>query len=150
MRLIMWGVSGDSNPLETYAPLPAVGTGFLDMFSEPPDPLPPWLTEEDIQVFADNFAASGFFGPLSWYRNIDHNYETSKNLDPARVSMPSFFIAGDRDGAAIAFDPGGEMMKSLLPDLRGVVLLPGVGHWTPQEDPEGFNQALLGFLGSVS
>jgi pimeloyl-ACP methyl ester carboxylesterase len=64
--------------------------------------------------------------------------------------MPAFFIAGDRDGAAVAFDPGGEMMKSLLPDLRGMAMLPGIGHWTPQEDPEGFNRALLGFLGWLS
>jgi pimeloyl-ACP methyl ester carboxylesterase len=34
--------------------------------------------------------------------------------------------------------------------MRGVMMLPGVGHWTPQEDPEGFNDALLGFLDSVA
>ena len=37
-------------------------------------------------------------------------------------------------------------MDALLPDHRHSVLLEGVGHWTQQEDPEGFNEALLTFL----
>ena len=128
MRPVIRGVSGDANPLEAYAPLPAVGTGPSTCSANQGTRHPNGSPTEDIKVFADNFETSGFFGPLSWYRNIDDNYEASKDLDPARVSMPSFFIAGDRDGAAIAFDLGGETMKTLLPDLRGVTILPGVGH----------------------
>ena len=41
MRMILWGcVRRRPYSTELPAPLPAVGTGFLDMFSEPPDPLP--------------------------------------------------------------------------------------------------------------
>ncbi len=37
-------------------------------------------------------------------------------------------------------------MPSLLPDYRGTWMLEGPGHWTQQEDPAGFNAALLEFL----
>ena len=38
-------------------------------------PLPPWLTEQDIDVFAAEYARTGFRGGLNWYRNIDRNWE---------------------------------------------------------------------------
>jgi pimeloyl-ACP methyl ester carboxylesterase len=150
MRMILWGASGDraKTITEMPAPRPAEGTGFLDMMEEPPSPLPAWLTEEDVQVYADGFAKSGFFGPVSWYRNFDRNYETAKDLDPAVMTMPSFFIGGERDGV-IANRGGIEAMKELLPNLKGVVLIPEAGHWTQQEAPAAFNEALLGFLGSL-
>jgi pimeloyl-ACP methyl ester carboxylesterase len=40
-------------------------------------------------------------------------------------------------------------MQAVLPDFRGAVLLPGIGHWTQQEAPEAFNEALIGFLRSL-
>jgi pimeloyl-ACP methyl ester carboxylesterase len=63
--------------------------------------------------------------------------------------MPSFFIGGLLDGV-IARDPSGvERMRQQLPGYRGDVLLPGVGHWTQQEAPRAFNEALLGFLAGL-
>jgi pimeloyl-ACP methyl ester carboxylesterase len=37
-------------------------------------------------------------------------------------------------------------MKETVPGLRGVVMLPGCGHWTQQERPAEVNESLLGFL----
>lgn len=145
MRMILWGASAGAWTGQMPEPRPATGTGFLDMMSEPPKPLPKWLTEDDVQVYADAFAKSGFFGPISWYRNFDRNYETAKDLDPGVITMPSFFIAGEKDGV-IANRSGIEAMKELLPNLKGVVLIPESGHWTQQETPGEFNAALLGFL----
>lgn len=33
--------------------------------------LPPWITEDELQVFADKFQESGFSGPLNYYRALD-------------------------------------------------------------------------------
>jgi pimeloyl-ACP methyl ester carboxylesterase len=150
MRMILWGASGDRAKTVTSMPepRPMEGTGFLDMMEEPPTPLPSWLTEEDIQVYADEYAHSGFFGPVSWYRNFDRNYESGKDLTPALATMPTFFIGGDRDGV-IANRGGVEAQKDVLPDFRGNVIIPEAGHWTQQERPEEFNAALLGFLNTV-
>ena len=150
MRMILWGASGDRAKTVTSVPepRPAKGTGFLDMMEEPPTPLPGWLTEEDIAVYGDAYAKSGFFGPVSWYRNFDRNYETAKDLDPKVMTMPSYFIGGERDGV-IANRAQLDAMKDVLPSFKGVTLIPEAGHWTQQETPVEFNEALLSFLGTL-
>jgi pimeloyl-ACP methyl ester carboxylesterase len=122
------------------------GTGFLSMMAEPPDPLPAWLTEEDIRHYADEFAHSGFFGPVSYYRNLDANFEVLKDVPADRLTMPSYFICGEQDGVLLMDPTGVERMQNLLPDFRGATIIPGAGHWTQQEKPAEFNDALLGFL----
>ena len=63
------------------------GTGFLTMMAEPParpfvGPEGPWLTEDDLQIYADEFAHSGFFGPVSYYRNLDANFDSRQGPRP--------------------------------------------------------------------
>ena len=149
MAKVLYGASGDAigDSERTLATaLPREGTGFLTALTDPPAQLPDWLTNDDIDVYAEQFAKSGFFGPLSYYRNFDRNWELNKELGPERITMPSFFIGGDRD--PVPGDDG--TMKALLPDFRGSVVIPGVGHWTQQEEPQAFNDALLGFLKEVT
>jgi epoxide hydrolase A/B len=144
MAKTLWSVSGDGigdRERTLASELPREGTGFLDTMEDPPAQLPDWLTNEDIDTYAQQFAKSGFFGPLSYYRNLDRNWELNKNLGPERMTMPAFFIGGDRDPV-----PGDTTAMEPLPDFRGAAVLPGVGHWTQQEDPAAFNDALLGFL----
>jgi pimeloyl-ACP methyl ester carboxylesterase len=149
MASVLWGASGDAATEAVRPAPPAEGTGFLDVLGEPPAQLPSWLTEADLDHYAAQFATSGFFGPVSYYRNLDANHARVKDLPPSRLTMPSFFIGGDRDGV-VARDPGGvERMRRQLPGFRGAVLLPGVGHWTQQEAPGAFDEALLGFLGTL-
>jgi pimeloyl-ACP methyl ester carboxylesterase len=127
------------------------GTGFLTMMRDAPPrpwigPEGPWMTEADLETYADEFAHSGFFGPVSYYRNLDANFDAIHGLGPERVAMPAYFI-GSTDDVVNVMDPSGiERMTNLLPDFRGSTMLEGVGHWTQQEAPAAFNDALLGFL----
>ena len=146
MAKILWGASGDAYRDDVDVTFPVDGTGFLDVMPDLPAQLPAWLNDADIDHYAAQFAQSGFFGPVSYYRNLDANWLKVKECPPSRVAMPSFFIAGDRD-VVVARNPAGiEVMKAVLPNLRGVVMIPGVGHWTQQEAPGPFNDALIGFL----
>ncbi|MDQ1394894.1 MAG: hypothetical protein QOG64_153 [Acidimicrobiaceae bacterium] len=157
MARTLWSVSGDflasregpEGPGGMVSPLPAEGTGFLTMMEDPPDPLPSWLTAADIHEFAAAFRTSGFFGPLSYYRNMDRNWEVTKDLAADRVAMPSMFIGGSLDPVITGNPAALDAMKELLPDLRDVVIIPGAGHWTQQERPDEVNQALLAFLGGL-
>jgi pimeloyl-ACP methyl ester carboxylesterase len=146
MRRFLYAASGDAHrPPPTELP-PMAGTRMLELMPEPPDPLPSWLTEDDVRVYGDAFAASGFFGPVSWYRNLDANYEVLKDLPASLVAMPSYFIAGALDGVLLMDPTGVDRMRAVLPAYRGETLIPGAGHWVQQERPEEFNAALLDFL----
>ena len=104
------------------------------------------MTEDDLQTYSDEFAHSGFFGPISYYRNLDANFEIIKDLGPDRVSMPAYFIGGTDDVVNVMDPSGVERMQNLLSNFKGATILEGVGHWTQQEAPAAFNDALLGFL----
>ncbi|MFC0039688.1 alpha/beta fold hydrolase [Actinomadura rayongensis] len=146
-RRVLWALSGDAEP---FVPIIPEGKGFLDVCPEP-ETLPSWLTEDDIRVFADEYAETGFTGPLNWYRNLDRNWELTAAWQDAPITPPALFVAGERDMVVTA--PGAlqaiERMRRDVPALREPVLLPGCGHWTQQERPAEVSAALIDFLGSL-
>ncbi len=157
MATVLYGASGagyTSRPPATELP-PMVGTGFLTMMPPVPElPLPgpegAWLDDADLDVYTDGFTRSGFFGPVSYYRNLDANFAITGTLGPDLVTMPSGFICGADDPVRQMDVNGIERMQATLPDFRGGTLLDGAGHWTQQEAPQAFNAALLAFLADVS
>jgi len=149
MRRILWMASGDgARPLQDPLP-PMEGTGWLTHTEEPP-PLPwSWLSKEDFNTYVTQFEQSGFFGPVSFYRNLDANYELLETMTGERLTMPCFFIGGERD-MVIANNPTAiASMEKKVANLQGVSIIPKVGHWIQQEDPAAFNTALLNFLSQV-
>jgi pimeloyl-ACP methyl ester carboxylesterase len=148
-RIYYWA-SGEGIERADPDPDAAVGaTRWLDTMPAAPEKLPAWLSAADLDRYVDSFTRSGFFGPVSWYRNLDANWALTSVLSTDRIAMPVLFVAGDRD-VVVTGNPGGvDAMRAALPDLRGVVMIPGVGHWTQQEAPEEVNDALLAFLGSL-
>ena len=116
-----------------------------------PKGLPDWLTQEDLDFYVTQFEISGFRGGVNYYRNFQRNWEITEHLAAAKIEVPALFIAGEKDvvigGATAAMLQG--VMEPVMTDLRGVVLVPEVGHWIQQEDPAATNEALLSFLGSL-
>ena len=113
-----------------------------------PDILPAWLTEADLEFYAEQFARSGFRGGLNWYRNIDHNWELLAPFAGASVSAPALYIAGDRD-VVVSFPGMNQVIADLsrfVPQLRGTIMLEGCGHWTQQERPNEVSTAMIDFL----
>ncbi|MFF7975671.1 alpha/beta fold hydrolase [Streptomyces sp. NPDC007905] len=147
IRRMMYGASGDRDAAGATLPVVRPGQGFLDLMPEPEN-LPGWLTEADLDAYTAEFSASGFTGPLNWYRNLDRNWELTAAWTGALPHVPALYVKGDRDlvpatpGAAQLIDA----LPKLLPDLRGIVTLPGCGHWTQQERPDEVTAALLDFL----
>lgn len=150
LRLILYALSGDAPAdlvpyLFTGKPADA---GILDGIPEP-EPLPDWLTEDDLDVYAAAYARTGFRGSLSGYRNLDADWADLPEVGTIGVEQPALFIGGRRDPAVI-FGGGGaealDAMEAAVPNLRKIVLLPGVGHWTQQERPDDVNLELIDFL----
>ena len=152
LRTVIWGGSAElyGPPVEPSALPPLDGTGLLDTWTADrplPDGLPPWLDRSDFDRYVDQFTASGFFGPISWYRNLDADWELTRDL-PA-PAMPCAFIGGDKDMVIAHRMEYVASMETLLPDYRGARIIEGAGHWTQQERPAEFNRALLEALDDV-
>jgi pimeloyl-ACP methyl ester carboxylesterase len=120
--------------------------GFLGQRRDPL-PLPSWLTEADVDVFADEYRRSGFRGGLNWYRNIDRNWALTAPWHDAKITQPALFIAGTND-AVITGSMGKralDEMGDVVPNLKRKLLIEGAGHWIQQERPDAVNAALIEF-----
>lgn len=151
LRKIYFCASGDVGPRGVATPNPfgmvPRDRELLDTLTDP-QALPAWLPPVDLAEFARAFGVSGFRGGLNYYRNLDGNWAAQAAFEGLRVEVPALYLAGERDtGLAI---PGMrqiiDAMPALVPDLRASEVLPGVGHWLPQEAPQAVNAALLSFL----
>lgn len=147
---IYYALSGDFHYLDIWSN-PAEGNGYLDVLPKAP-PLPwAWMSNAEFDVFANEFTRTGFTGGLSWYRALDLNWELTEQFADAKVDVPAFFLYGERDCDMEGFsgtDPIGAM-RSRVPDLRDVVMVPGAGHLVQMERPAEVNAALTKFLASL-
>jgi pimeloyl-ACP methyl ester carboxylesterase len=58
--------------------------------------------------------------------------------------QPALFVTGSRDPAR---NPAAtERLRENVPNLRGLDILDGCGHWTQQERPHEVNRLLIDFL----
>ena len=135
-------------PTRLCVDAPRQGTKFLDILTPPPETLPAWLSEEDIDVYVEGLGRGGLFGPVSFYRNMDANWERSKDIAPSVYTMPAGFITGSLDPVNLMMPGAAEAMAEALPDFRGSTVVDGAGHWVQQEKPAETNAALLAFLAS--
>ena len=149
LRRLLYSASGDA-PVRVGERVGDAAFGLL-AHTVDPDRLPAWLTESDVDVYAAQFARSGFAGGLNWYRNLDRNWELTAPWQGAPVTPPALFMAGERD-LVLAFPGFREVIAGLpafVPNLRRSEILPGRGHWIQQERPADVNAALLQFLSDL-
>jgi pimeloyl-ACP methyl ester carboxylesterase len=111
-------------------------------------PTPPFMTEDELQVYVDSYERTGFTGGLNLYRNIDRNWELTAAVADRRIGQPAFFLTGERDPVR-KFMPA-EAMEGWVTDLRASIVVPGAGHWVNQQEPEQTNAALLDFLAGLT
>jgi pimeloyl-ACP methyl ester carboxylesterase len=105
--------------------------------------VPPFMNEQDVAVYIREYARTGFRGGLNWYRNIDRNWELTRQYDDRKLEMPALFMAGTRDSTVQWMSP--DAMHERATDLR-VELVEGAGHWLQQERPDEVNRALVALL----
>ena len=110
------------------------------------------MTADEFEVFASEFTRAGFTGGLNWYRALDLNWEATEAFADAKVEVPAFFMYGERDCDMEGFsgmDPIA-MMRSRVPDLREVAMIPEAGHLIGLERPAEVNALLTRFLASLA
>ena len=98
------------------------------------------MSDQEMQIFLDAFAISGFTGGINWYRNFSRNWEIIGAFEQY-IHQPTLMIYGDYDMV-----PKSENLEEFVGDLT-VHSFP-CGHWIQQERPEDTNTALLNWLGT--
>lgn len=114
-----------------------------------PERMPDWLSEADLDVYTREFEYSGFFGPLSRYRNVDRDFVDLAAFAGRPIEQPSLFIGGSKDGPTIWGAPAIARFPDTLPNLYRSEIVDGAGHWIQQERPRETNALLLEFLAHV-
>ena len=143
----LYSLSGEADEADRWSPVrdPAVPA----LRATPLNPkMPSWLTAQDLDFLEAEYKRAGFTGGLNYYRNMDRNWAMTPFLDGAKITQPTLFIAGDRDPVIDFLRPAYDRLATNIPNLRRNVLLPGVGHWTQQEQPQEVNRLLIEFLKS--
>ena len=108
-----------------------------------------WLPDAALRVYSGEYRRTGFQGGLNWYRcSIGEAHQAELQVFAGRcIEVPALFIAGRSDWG-IHQKPGAfeAMQARACPQLRGVHLVDGAGHWVQQEQPEAVSRLLLDFL----
>ena len=140
-RLFATAPAGDeAAALRMLAPGPE---GFLDRIPEPGG-LPEWISEEDFEVYVDEFTRTGFTAPLNWYRCFDRNWELTAETQAATIDAPALFVGGTAD-ATLAYTPRHRAREVVTGPYREV-MIEGAGHWLTEERPHDINRVLVDFL----
>ena len=114
-----------------------------------PEVFPAWLTPKALDYYVGEFERSGFFGPISRYRNHERDFDYLRGFADRKIAQPALFIGGTRDLAYNMFRGSADpiaIMRNFVTDLRVADVLEGCGHWTQQERPAEVNARLIPWL----
>ena len=112
-----------------------------------------WLPDNELAVYAEEYARNGFQGGLQWYRGTRHGPAIAQlQLFSGRtIDVPTAFIAGASDWG-VQQSPGGleRMQHEACTNMLGSHLVEGAGHWVQQEQPAAVAELLLRFLSDAA
>jgi pimeloyl-ACP methyl ester carboxylesterase len=149
LRKFYYALSGDA-PDGTWPTNKTSQQRLLEGLVDP-NPFPAWLTPAELDYYVGEFERSGFFGPISRYRNHERDFAYLRTFAGRGIEQPALFIGGARDLAFNMLGRGDPIatMRQHVTDLRGADVLDGCGHWTQQERPAEVNARLIAWLRSL-
>lgn len=147
---VYYALSADYHYLDTWR-FPAEGTGYLDVLPAAPELPWQWLSEAELDVLAREFERTGFTGGLNWYRALDRNWELTADYADAVVTVPTYFLYGERDPDMEGFSGRDPLatLRTHVRDLRAVAAIPDAGHLVQLERAEAVNALLADHLADL-
>jgi len=105
-----------------------------------------WLPDNELRVYSEEYARTGFQGGLQGYRiaPVDKDLQIFAGL---QIHVPSMFIGGKSDWGVYQTPGGLEAVETTLTtNYQGTHLVEGAGHWVQQEQPTEVCRLFLEFL----
>ncbi len=110
--------------------------------------MPSWAEPDYVAHNVTEFQRTGFHGGLNYYRAAEPYFHLSAAWKDAKITQPSFFIAGKADGLEQLYPPT-DQLRSGLPGLVGTLELDNVGHWVQHEASAEVSNQLVKFVRAV-
>lgn len=110
--------------------------------------MPSWAEPDYVAYDIHEFQRTGFHGALNYYRAAEPYFDLSAAFKGAKITQPSFYMAGKADGLQQLYPPM-EQLRSSLPGLVGSLELDNVGHWVQHEAAAKVSEQLMKFLRMV-
>ncbi len=112
-----------------------------------------WLTEDDLQIYVNEFQRSSFRGGLQHYKCMTSDYDQNqlKVFSGVSIKCPAMYTAGAKDWGT-QLEPGSSRKrttKDVCEDFRGLEFIDDAGHWLLEEQPEKTVKAVLRFLDGI-
>ncbi|MBI2826513.1 MAG: alpha/beta hydrolase [Planctomycetia bacterium] len=101
-----------------------------------------FLKPAEMDVFVDTYQKTGFTGGINWYRNIDRNWELTKDVEQ-KINVPCLYVGAANDVVLPPSSANG--MEQMIADLEKQTIA-DCGHWTQQEKPDEFNRIVTDWL----
>jgi pimeloyl-ACP methyl ester carboxylesterase len=106
---------------------------------------PEALTHEVYWIYRSNFP--GVYAGDNDYFMHEHDLKQCGHMIDAKAK-PLVAIAGEYDGAAYSDEHGGPAIERNIPGCEYIVA-PGLGHFAPSDDPQGFAEMVIPVLDRV-
>lgn len=107
-----------------------------------------WFTDAEVEVYASEYARTGFQAALNLYRRGAQPALTAQLqiFSGKNIEVPSCFISGKQDWGPFQNYGALERMRSVCRNLDGPHFIERAGHWVQEEQPEKTLEVLLAFL----
>ncbi len=144
---VYYSLSADYHYLDTWR-FPAEGTGYLDVLPEAPLLPWRWLSVAEFDTLAEDFERTGLTGGLNWYRVLDRNWELTAEFADAEITVPTYFLYGDRDPDMEGFSGRDPLatLRANVSDLRAVTEVADAGHLVQLERTDEVNALITTHL----
>lgn len=108
-----------------------------------------WLPDDELRVYAEAYAHTGFQGGLQWYRCRTEGVGLAElQIFAGRaIEVAALFLAGAADWGIYQVPGALERMQTeACARMVGCHLIQGAGHWVQQEQPAAVSAQLITFL----
>jgi len=111
-----------------------------------------WMSEADLDVYAAQFARTGFQGGLNYYRvdADDALGNEQRSFAGTTIEVPALYIGGAKEWGVYQSPGAFQAMSKACARFRGAHLIPDAGHSVVEEKPGPVNQLLTEFLSGTA